>query len=47
MNRPVDLVFPPVQEDKVNTATDYVARSKESIQISHEIVHVRIHTILC
>ena len=47
VNRPVDLVFPPVQEDKVNTATDYVARSTESIQISHEIVHVRIHTILC
>jgi hypothetical protein len=23
VNSPVDLVFPPVQEDRVNTATDY------------------------
>jgi len=35
VNSPVDLVFPPAQENEDNMATDYVARLKKSIQISH------------
>lgn len=44
VNSPVDLVFPTVQENEDNTATDYVARLKKSIQISHEIVRNTLKT---
>ena len=44
MNSPVDLVFPPSQDNEDNTATDYVARLKKSIQISHEIARNTLKT---
>ena len=35
---------PPAREDKTNTATDNVARLKELIHISHEIVQNTLKT---